>query len=86
MITRIIADKSFSSLRLESMKSQGGATGDEVRTSDEEQVPQSSTVEEQAPLQTSSGTTPGSDIDEGSSSDESFYCGLKDDSASGDDA
>ncbi|KAG8938085.1 hypothetical protein FRC00_005346 [Tulasnella sp. 408] len=70
----------------ESMRSQGGATGDEVRSSDEEQVPQSSTVEEQTPLQTNHRTTPGTDVDESSSSDESFYCGLKDESASEDGA
>lgn len=85
--TRILThDKLFSSLHLECIKSQGGAIEDEVRNSDGGQVPQSSTAEEQAPVHTNSETTPGSDVDEGSSSDESFYCGLEGDSASGDGA
>ncbi|KAG9034956.1 hypothetical protein FS837_002082 [Tulasnella sp. UAMH 9824] len=68
----------------EYMKSQGGATGDETRSSDGEPGPQSSITEERAPLQASSGTTRGSDVEEENSSDESFYRGLKEDLAEGD--
>ncbi|KIO21793.1 hypothetical protein M407DRAFT_217585 [Tulasnella calospora MUT 4182] len=69
----------FSSPLSEAIQSQERTTRDEVQKPDGETSPRSSTVEE---LDVNSRASPDSDVDEASSSDESFYHGLKDDSAS----